>query len=226
VGLDWNPGNKPKPGHEAEFVDLFNRIEAGRAGDARDGLIKRFREISITAFETLGAPVVGRDPQADEWARQLRVEQGYDESEENFLAHLNGFAVLPLVPPCDGLPRYTNGSPGGYVEEYAFRAQFLQDCADDIGEELLAAAYESKLSDELLVYGRQLLARAEDLARRHGVDPLNLVVPDEVPTMEEFEAGKRAPTTWSVEHRVDVAHSAGRWCVFWAERGHFLDAYW
>jgi hypothetical protein len=52
------------------------------------------------------------------------------------------------VPPCDGLPRYTNGSPGGYVERYSFRAQFLQDCEEELGDDLLATAYESKLPDE------------------------------------------------------------------------------
>ena len=226
MGLDWNPGNKAKPGFESEFANLFRAIGEADSGPSRDALIERYREISITAFETLGTPVVGRDREADEWARRLRIDLGRDEPEEEFLAQLDGFAVLPLVPPCDGLPHYTNGTPGGYVEPYAFRAQFLHDCADDIGEDLLASAYESKLPDDLLGYGRQLLTKAEDLAHRHGLDPRNLVVPDEIPTLEEFEAGKRAPTSWSVEHRVDVAHSAGRWCVFWAERGHILDAYW
>jgi hypothetical protein len=124
------------------------------------------------------------------------------------------------------LPPYSNGSPRGYVEAYSFRGQFLKDCAADIGQDLLATAYESKLPDELLSYGRALLARAEDLAGRHGLDPMNLAIPDEIPSVDEFLAGARAPATWSVEHRVDVAHSAGRWCVFWAERGHLLDAYW
>jgi len=225
VGLDWNPGNRAKPGFEAEFRDVFLRIRA-REGDDRNALVERFHEISSTAFATLGAPVVGRDPEADDWARQLRLDLDSDESEEEFLAGLNGFAVLPLVPPCDGLPRYTNGSPGGYVEAYAFRAQFLHDCEADIGSELMNSAYESKLPDELMVYGRQLLAKAEDLAGRHGLDPHNLVIPDKIPTWDEFEAGERPPKEWSVEHRVDVAHSAGRWCVFWAERGHILDAYW
>jgi hypothetical protein len=225
VGLDWNPGNKAKPGFEAEFRDIFLRIRA-REGENRSALVERFHEISTTAFETLGAPVVGRDPEADAWARQLRIDIDSEESEEDFLAGLNGFAVLPLVPPCDGLPPYSNGSPGGYVEAYAFRAQFLHDCEEDIGSELIASAYESKLPDELMVYGRQLLDKAEALAARHGLDPRDLVIPDEIPTVDEFVAGKRAPTRWSVEHRIDVVHSAGRWCVFWAERGHILDAYW
>jgi hypothetical protein len=226
VGLDWNPGNKAKQGHEAEFTEVLRRLLASKPGPDRDALEGRFHNISVTAFETLRAPRVGRDPEADAWARRVYREEAREESVEEFLRELEGFWVLDLVPPCDGLPRYSNGSPGGYVEAYAFRAQFLHDCEDELGEELLASAYESKLPDEMLAYGRRLLAVANELARRHGVDPHNLVVPDEFPTMEEFAAGKTGPTTLSPEHRIDVMHSAGRWCVFWAERGHFLDAYW
>ncbi|GAA1814510.1 hypothetical protein GCM10009682_39480 [Luedemannella flava] len=125
MGLDWNPGNKAAPGCEAEFADLFRRLTDPDGDAADDGDVQRFFAISVSAFETLNAPVVGRDPEADAWARQLRRELGRDESEEEFLAGMAGFAVLPLVAPCDGLPRYTNGSPGGYVEQYSFRAQFL-----------------------------------------------------------------------------------------------------
>jgi hypothetical protein len=224
VGLDWNPGNRAKPGFEAEFVDVFAKINA--AGSDVPELVRRYHEISTTAFETLGAPVVGRDAEADAWARQLRIDTASDMTEEEFLAGLSGFAVLPLVEPCDGLPKYTNGSPGGYVEAYSFRAQFLRDCEDDLGPDLFASAYDSKLPKELLAYGRQLLAVAGNLADRHGLDPLDLVVPDLIPTVDEVAACAESPTAWSVEHRVDVTHSAGRWCVFWAERGHLLDAYW
>src|SRR5262245_31792531 len=122
MGLDWLPGNRAKPGFEAEFVDLFHRINAPGSAGAGDGLLERFHEISITAFDTLGAPRVGHDPEADEWARQrYRVLTDAEESEAEFLARLEGFAVLPLVPPCDGLPAYSNGSPGGYVEAFTFR---------------------------------------------------------------------------------------------------------
>jgi hypothetical protein len=68
MGLDWNPGNKAKPGHEAE-----------------DAPLERYHEISITAFETLGAPIVGRDAAADAWARQLRVDRGIEMLEDEFL---------------------------------------------------------------------------------------------------------------------------------------------
>jgi len=225
VGLDWNPGNRAKPGCEAEFTDVLRRLLASKRGAKRDTLMARFREISVAAFETLGTPRVGHDPQADAWARQMYHQEKRDESVEDFVRALEGFWVLDLVPPCDGLPRYSNGSPGGYVEAYAFRAQFLDDCAEELGEGLLDAAYESKLPPETVAYGRQLLAVADELVHRHNLDPSTLG-PDDFPTIEELQAGKRAPTTFSPTHRADVLSCAGRWCVFWGERGHFLDAYW
>jgi hypothetical protein len=225
MGLDWNPGNRAKAGFEAEFTAVVRRILAAGPGTARDSLVGRYREISVTAFETLGTPRVGTDPEADAWVREVYRSQPRDESEDAFLQALEGFWVLDLVPPCDGLPRYSNGAPGGYVEAYAFRAQFLEDCADDLGEELLAAAYQSKLPADTVAYGRQLLAVADDLIHRHNLDP-RMLRPDEFPTIEELQAGTPAPTSFSPTHRADVLSCAGRWCVFWGERGHFLDAYW
>lgn len=99
MGLDWNPGNKAKPGFEAEFVDVFRAIQATNPGETRDALLDRYHEISITAFETLQAPVVGRDPDADAWARQLHARLGRDEPEDQFLARLAGFAVPARLPP-------------------------------------------------------------------------------------------------------------------------------
>lgn len=29
----------------------------------------------------------------------------------------------------------------------------------------------------------------------------------------------------SIEFHIDVVAAAGRWCRFWGERGHWLDAY-
>jgi hypothetical protein len=65
MGLDWNPGNKAKPGFEAEFADVFRAIQTTDPGETRNVLLDRYHEISITAFETLQAPVVGHDPTAD-----------------------------------------------------------------------------------------------------------------------------------------------------------------
>lgn len=209
MGLDWNPGNKPKPSFEKEFEKLFHKLQSQWCF-RRKAKTDRFHDISITAFETLGAPQVGRDETANNWAREMYAKQSRDATEAEWLKKLEGFYVLSLVAPCDGIPRYSNGSPGGYVEPYSFRAQFLVDSTDIIGAELLNEAYESKLPVELLAYGRRLLTKAESFAKAKGLDINNL-------NTEDVD---------SIESRLDAVLAAGRWCIFWAERGHILDAYW
>ena len=149
MGLDWNPGNRPKAGHEAEFEKLFWRLTSGRCR-GREKSVRRFHEISVSPFDTLCAPRVGSDVRATRWAKAEYARLQPDVSEEQWLAGLNGFYVLTLVAPCDGLPRYSNGRPGGYVEPFSFRAQFLRHCLDVIGTELFDQAYEPMLSRELL----------------------------------------------------------------------------
>ena len=44
---------------------------------------------------------------------------------DEWVESLEGMYVVPLVAPCDGVPRYSNGTVAGYVEPFSFRAQFL-----------------------------------------------------------------------------------------------------
>jgi len=212
MGLDWNPGPKPKPGHKEEYLELYQRIDVADE-DELGPLRERFEDITITAFETLNTPRVGYDAAATEWIREKYEEQKPDMTPEQWVEQFKGFYVLPLLPRCDGLPWYTNGYPGGYVEQYAFRAQFLKDCEDIIGEDLLNEGYGSKLPPALLIYGNALVARAKSYAVKEGFDlpDLDNEPPDD-PDSDAFH--------------LHTVISAGRWCIFWAERGHFLEAYW
>jgi hypothetical protein len=210
MGLDWNPGPKPRTGCEAEFERLWRKLHS-RWCWARGAKERRFGEITLPAFDTLKAPTVGIDPEATAWAgRQFANRVDKSLTEDVFASRMVGFRVLALVAPCDGLPRYTNGGPGGYVEAYAFRGQFLVDCEAIIGQELLEAAWNSKLPSETVAYGQTLLQRASGFARDHNVD-LAAVHHSEDPASTEFH--------------LDVVQTAGRWCVFWGERGHWLESY-
>lgn len=230
MGLDWLPGNRPKPGHEAECEELVRKLsepesgssglffwknkQAGMTEAEREAAKARFFEISITAFETLDAPQVGHDAAATEWARKRIRKDKPDMSDADMQTALDGTAgyyVLDLVPPCDGIPIYSNG-PLGYVENYSFRADFLKGCTGIIGDELLERGYASMVSADFLDYGRTLIRKAEEAASAAGIDIENLVFDDDDDD--------------SVEFQIHVVQSAGRWCVFWAERGHILDPYW
>lgn len=209
MGLDWNPGHKPKPGHEAEFERLFHELGKKKIW-WRERKQKRFNEISITAFETLNAPRVGTSPDADDWALEIYRREPRDESVLAWLDKLRGFYVLDLVEACDGIPRYSNGTPGGYVERYSFRAEFLSDCEYVIGPDLLEASYVSKLPPEFLTYGEALKQKAAEFVTSRGVGPFH-------PESDDPDG----PAS-----HADIVGAAARWCLFWASRGHFLDAYW
>lgn len=264
MGLDWNPGPKPKPGFEGEFRDLFQRIESepatpspepsrsmlggilgalGLGGGkpavperpSKDTMLARLREISITPFETLGAPQVGSDPAADEWARERYAQQSANMSKDRWMSRMKGYYVLDAVPPCDGLPRYTNGQPGGYVEAFSFRADFLKDCEDIVSTELLGEAFESKLDDALVEFGEALLTAAKQYAGQRdidldGIDADRLIVEAQSKMRnasdgETSESDGHNPPEMD-ELRLDIVRSAGRWCLFWGSRGHLMEAYW
>ena len=229
MGLDWLPGNKPKPGYEEEYHAIIQALDESRHNEDKgffarlfsrkpereineEALTERFHEISIPAYETLDAPRVGYDEAANDWARRMREENKPDVPEEEWLQHYHGYYVLDLAPPCDGLPRYTN-APMGYVEAYSFRAKFLEHCVDIIGEPRFARGYERMTPEELVAYGRELIVCAESWAADHGID-VGAVSRAE----EDFDLD-------SPEAKVDIVLSAGRWCVFWGERGHILDPY-
>jgi hypothetical protein len=203
------PETGQRLGHEAEFERLFHALQKKKSW-WRKRKEERFFAISDTAFETLNTPRVGFDAAADAWALEIYRSEPREVPEQAWLEKLHGFYVLDLVTPCDGLPRYSNGSPGGYVERYSFRAQFLLDCEYIISTPLLEAGYSSMLTPQLRAHGEALMRKFEVFVTERGLDPCNLDTDD--PESPLFHA--------------DVVGAAGRWCLFWADRGHVLDSYW
>lgn len=206
MGLDWHPQSKPKPGCEAEFARLLGGADWSEAEQAR------FDEITVSPHQTLQAPQIGQDAAADAWVREQFKAQHPEMSADELksaLAQAEGFYVLDLVPPCDGLPRYSNASLGT-VEAFCFRGEFLVDGKAVIGERLLKGAFDTKPPAALLAYGKDLIAQAEAFAEQRGLAPASLNTDD--------------PD--SAEAKLDAALAAGRWCVFWAERDHGLETDW
>jgi len=208
MGLDWNPANKPKPGCEKEYIELFDALSGESTPDIERKKL-RFCEITTSAFETLEAPRVGINIEANDWAKKKYAEKKPDMSLEQWLEKFKGYYVLELVPKCDGLPRYSSGCLG-YVQLFSFRAQFLTDCTEIIGEKLLEEAYINKLVPEFKIYGQNLLAKAGEYMKKHNLKP-----PEKTPDNPD-----------SVEAHIDVVLAASRWCKFWSDREHPLEAYW
>jgi len=211
MGLDWNPGPKAKLGYEQEFVELWKKLHA-KSCFFREKKVQRFGEITQTAFETLAVPRIGFDDVATEWARQNAFPRCVDKSltEDVFVERMRGFYVLDLVPPCDGIPRYTNGAAGGYVERFSFRAQHLVDCKAITGEKLFEDAYVSKLPEGTVLYGAKLLRAAETFAVSQKIDTTNIHLAEDPD---------------SIEFQLDAVYAAARWCRYWGACGHWLEAY-
>lgn len=226
MGLDWNPIGKPKPGFELEFervfklmgslpvnVGWFERLRRRLKGVDRDAIARRWREIQITPYETLQAPQVGVSGAADDWALQRYAEMPEPKpTKDAFLEELQGYYVLDLVPPCDGIPLYSNAGMG-YVEKFSFRAQFLHHCEHIVGAQTLEKCYVSCLAPGLQALGHELRAWAVSFAAREGVSHV------EHAEHADFEDK-------SAQSNAHILFSAARWCEFWSSRGHGLEAYW
>jgi len=226
VGLDWNPIGKPRPGHEDEFARLFKqlgdlsvnvgwveRLRRRLVGIDRAALHRRWNEIQVTPYETVGAPRVGESAEADAWAlSEYANREDQRLSQNEFMRQLAGYYVLALVPECDGLPYYSN-SPIGYVERFSFRAQCLRDCEDVIGTSTLEKCYVSCLAPGLEALGNELRAWATSFAKWNSLQHMEFI------REAQFEEK-------SAESKAHILFSAARWCEFWSSRGHGLEAYW
>ena len=200
VALDWEPLARPKPEHAEEFAALLARLQA--TGD--ESVLDRMNAISTAAFETLGAPRVGFDDAADEW---LRAKVGDDDFYDMSMK-MHGWYVLDLLPACDGFPFYSSHRGWPKLDRYSFSGSFLMNARDELGA-LLFEAFRYMSAEQLEDYGERLLACARRFARERRIMEVELV------DLPDFEKG-------SPEARAHVMFAGGRWCLYWARRGHGL----
>lgn len=215
MGLDLIVEGCAKPGHEPEWLGTVERAFSDEELSAEE--IERFSEISIPAYERLGAPRVGYDKAADDWIVKVRKAETPDEVAA-VLKDFHGHYALELVSS-DRLPRYR---PGGYegVDETTFRGQFLAHCEDVLRKELIDKAWNHKLPDAAAAYGRELLAAAEAAAKA-GAPP----EPKPRRGLLSWLGGAKKGSELSFDEQLDVVQAAGRWFVFWGERGHPIRAW-
>jgi hypothetical protein len=212
VGLDLVVEGCAKPGHETEWRQILERAFADKQLSEAD--IARFKDISVPGYERIGAPRVGFDAAADAWIIAARKAQT-PEDVATTLKEFSGYYVLRLVK-CDGVPTYSNGGLYDGVDETSFRGDFLKSCRTVIDKRLLEAAWEHKLPEAAIAYGRALLAGADAAetsprdAHRNFLSRLGLV-----------NSAKPLP----LQEQLDIVRAAGRWFVFWGERGHPIRAY-
>ena len=234
MGLDLIPMGRPKPGHEEEWQRLMPRLYEER--EEAEAAKTRRMEISDLPYEVLGAPRVGEDEKADAWMLEHK-DSDSGLSDEEYLRRNVGYYVLELLRnECDGVPLYTNSAWNDELDATSFRGQFLESCEGLLKDDLLYEAWTPVMPpDEAVEYGRDLLASAENpwvappppppplppprpgfLARLFGkkqADPEPAKEPDPPPTDEELEEMR------------NILRAAGRWYIFWGERGHPIWAW-
>ena len=218
MGLDLYPIGRAKPGHEAEWETLVQTLYDAKE-ESEDAAKRRF-EISMAPWAAIGAPCVGYDPEADAWAlANWPREDGM--SDAALLDDLRGYYVLELLRgKCEGLPKYTHS--GMYdLDETSFRGAFLNFCEDLLGEELLITAWTDCMPpEEAMAYGKELLEIADKAARKR-------IVPVTKPPAQEKTKRKGADDMeeLSLDEKIDILRTAGRWYIFWGKLGHPIVAW-
>jgi len=219
MGLDLVVEGCAKPGHEREWRHLIQRsFEDEEVSEAE---VARFREISIPGYERIGAPRVGQDLAADEWIVKAQNATTPEEISA-VLKEYDGYCVVRLVK-CDGVPGYSNAGMYEGADETSFRGAFLNDCKDVLNEDLLNEAWNHKLPEDAVAYGKALLAAAET-AEAEGRTPAP-PPPQREGLLARLGLAKKEPEPIPIAEQLDIVRAAGRWYIFWGERGHPIRAW-
>jgi len=221
MGLDMRPMGKPKPGFEARYVEVFRILQEpekpksgllnklkGNKPVNREELLKEWFEIQTPSYETIKAPRVGRDKEADDWLRERYQETDKKVSEAEFLKAHEGYYVIDLAKELDGLPMYRSMNQ----DENVFRGEFLRDCFDLIGKDLASEAWNTKLADETLDYGNRLMKVADKIAEEHNLQHLK---DERIPPETDED---------SIELKLHIVYSVAKWLTFYGKNGHGYEA--
>lgn len=214
MGLDLTVEGCAKPGHEREWRRLLERSFAEEELSKAEAA--RFQEICIPGYERIGAPRVGYDNAADQWIREARNAKTPEEVAA-VLNEFKGYYVVRLVE-CDGVPKYSNGGLYEGADQTSFRGSFLNDCRDVLGKSLLNDAWNHKFPDQAITYGKALLAAA-DAAEAAGR------APKQRRTLLSRLGLAREREPIPITDQLNIVRAAGRWYIFWGERGHPIRAW-
>lgn len=215
MGLDLLVEGRAKPGHEDEWRRILERSFARE--EITEAETERFQEITVADYETLSAPRVGFDESANAWVIK---KEGATTPEQvsAVLKNFHGYYALELVQ-CDGIPRYSN-SAAYDVGDTSFRGAWLRDCTDVLETSLLETAWACMWPPEAVAYGEALLAAADRAEGRTSPIAIRGLL------WLLTKVGLNKPKSpASLEEQLDIVRAAGRWYVFWGERGHPIRAW-
>ena len=204
MGLDIRPLGKPKPGFESKYSELFQKITNDDFGkQTKEEILNEWFGIQIQSYETLKAPRVGEDKDANDWIVKKYQETNKVVSLADFIKQHQGYYVLELSKEMDGIPVYISFNQ----DKNVFRGEFLKDCTDLIGEDLVAEAWETKLADETLDYGNRLMQIAEKISHENNM----MYLKNQRSPVDEEE---------SLESKLHILFSLSKWLIFYGKNGH------
>ena len=213
MGLDLVVEGCAKPGHEREWRRLLERSFADEQLSETE--IALFQEICIPGYERIGAPRVGYDSAANEWILKARGAKTPEEADA-VLKEFQGYYVVRLVES-DGVPKYSKGTLYEGADETSFRGAFLNDCQDVLSKLLLNEAWNHKFPEAAVAYGKALLAAADDVEAGRA--------PKRSRTLLSRLRLSKEPEPVPIAEQLDIVRAAGRWFIFWGERGHAIRAW-
>jgi hypothetical protein len=215
------PMGKPKLGFEKRFVEIFEMVTKdkiphpsffdklkGKKYPTKDELLQEWFANQVPTYETIKAPRVGRDKEADEWIRSKYDELEQKPPLEQFLKEHEGYYVIELAKEQDGVPVYIAMAQ----DENVFRGQFLQDSINLIGEDLVNEAWQTKQADEALDYGNRLMEVADRLGKEHGLEYLKT---------QRFPPDTDDDT---IESKLHIVYALSKWLIFYGKNGHGYEA--
>lgn len=211
MGLDMRPLSKPKAGQEKRFYELYSLIlSENLAPDQQEQLLEEWFALGIPSYETIKVPQVGRDAQADVWLReQYEADDSPDKPPfDEVYQDYQGYYVIELATEQDSVPVYRAFGQ----DENVFRGQFLADCQELIGEDLLNEAWSNHLAEEAVDYAQRLIATVTPTAQQHRLEYLK----------DQYEPPEADPE--SLESQLHIVYSLARWLIFYGSRGHGYEA--
>ncbi len=211
MGLDLVVLGKPKIGHESEFASGLAKVSRG--DEMSEAETSRFLEITTQPYESLGAPQVGFSPAADEWIVNMYREKDDEKPAAQIIDENRGFYVLRLLDECDGIPQFSHANLYDGVDDTSFRGAFLDQCKSFLDKANLDRAWTKIMSpDEAVNYGQALLAAATQTPS-----------PQKSGFFNKLFSGSKQPI--SFEEQREILKAAGKWYMFWGNRGHHIQAY-
>jgi hypothetical protein len=211
MGLDLCVEGRAMCGHETEWESTVRRFFADE--ELSDAEVERFHSISQPAYTSLGAPRVGTDAKADDW---IAAQMADRMTREQAIAKYDGYYALALIES-DGLPKFTHAGLYEGIDDTSFRGKFLENCTLVLTKKIIGEAWNHRMPDEAVMYGKSLLAAAADARNGKPLLPRK-------PSMLRALFGS-PPETLRLDEQLEIVESAGRWFVFWGSRGHPIRAY-